>query len=67
MYYNCKKNKSVGNVSESVGKLETISLGKSQIMFFTAVEKLYIPFFRCALLVFSCDPAFICDGSYSAF
>lgn len=43
MYDNCKENMSVGNVSESVGKLEAIALRKNPIMTFTVVEKYYIP------------------------
>lgn len=41
MYDNCKENMSIGNVSESVGKLETIAFGKNPIMPFTVVEKYY--------------------------
>lgn len=43
MYDNCKENMSVGNVSESVGKLEAIVLWKNPIMTFTVVEKYYTP------------------------
>lgn len=54
MYDNCKENMSVGNVSESVGKLETIAWRKNPIMTFTVVKSIIY-----LMLVFSCDPAFI--------
>lgn len=39
MHDNCKEDMSVGNITQSVGKLEMLTLGKSLIMSFTAVEK----------------------------
>lgn len=43
MYDNCKENMSIGNISEFVGKLEVIALGKNPIMTFSVFEKYYIP------------------------
>lgn len=53
MYDNCKENMSVGNVSESVGKLEAIALRKNPMTFTVVKSIIYL------MLVFSCDPAFI--------